>query len=259
MGRYYALHDGEDGEVATAIEDHYRPRFAGDELPRHPVGGAGRRSPTSWRRWSACSRIGQLPTGDKDPFALRRHALGVLRILGERLPALSLDQAVDAALTAPAWPAAASAATAAAGDAAASIRARCWRSSPTGSRRSLAERGYAAAEIDAVLADDKFGSSPRSSARLVAVRAVRRRCPRPPALAAANKRVGNILKKAPSRGRGDGRRGAAARARRSAPSTPRCARSGRVADAALRRRRLRRLAARRWRRCARRSTPSSTR
>ena len=60
MGRYYALNDGEDGEVATAIEDHYRPRFAGDELPRNPA-GALVAWPTSSRPWSACSASARRP------------------------------------------------------------------------------------------------------------------------------------------------------------------------------------------------------
>jgi len=82
MGHYYALHDGEKAEVAEAIEAHYHPRFAGDSLPQSKI---------------ACSvaladkletilgiyGIGQIPTGDKDPFGLRRQALGVLRILIE--------------------------------------------------------------------------------------------------------------------------------------------------------------------------------
>ncbi len=92
IGRYYAFHDGEDLEVANAIEAHYHPRFAGDSIPLGAV---------------ACSvaladkletiigiyGIGQVPTGDKDPFGLRRQALGILRILIETpldlpLPAL---------------------------------------------------------------------------------------------------------------------------------------------------------------------------
>ncbi len=92
MGRYYALHDGEDKAVADAIEGHYHPRFAGDSLPEGAL---------------ACSvaladkldtllgiyGIGQIPSGDKDPFGLRRNALGILRILIETplslpLPAL---------------------------------------------------------------------------------------------------------------------------------------------------------------------------
>ena len=88
MGRYYALHDGEDPAVATAIADHYLPRFAGDTLPGDTVAQAvalADRIDTLVGIFG----IGQAPTGDKDPFALRRAALGVIRILIEH--ALSLD------------------------------------------------------------------------------------------------------------------------------------------------------------------------
>ena len=86
MGRYYAQHDGEPQAVAAAIEQHYWPRFAGDALPD----GAGRaersRSPTSSRRSPGCSASAQAPTGDKDPFGLRRAAIGVIRILDREAP-----------------------------------------------------------------------------------------------------------------------------------------------------------------------------
>ncbi len=76
MGRYYALHDGEPAEIADAIEDHYKPRFAGDALPRGPVGLCVALA-DKLETLAGLFGIGQLPTGDKDPFALRRHALGV--------------------------------------------------------------------------------------------------------------------------------------------------------------------------------------
>ena len=83
MGRYYALHDGEPREVADAIEAHYRPRFAGDRLPerrrRCAVALADKLDALA-----GLFGIGQQPTGDKDPFGLRRAALGVVRILVER-------------------------------------------------------------------------------------------------------------------------------------------------------------------------------
>src|SRR5450631_2804457 len=69
MGAYYARHDGESGEVAAAIEDHYKPRFAGDELPRHPVGIAVALA-DKLETLVGMFGIGQIPTGDKDPFAL---------------------------------------------------------------------------------------------------------------------------------------------------------------------------------------------
>jgi glycyl-tRNA synthetase beta chain len=194
MGRYYALNDGEDGAVALAIEDHYRPRFAGDELPRNPAGALVAVA-DKLETLVGLFAIDQLPTGDKDPFALRRHALGVLRILTERLPALALDRAVDAAITAPTWPAAASDATAGKNGGAPAIRAALLVFFADRLAASLAERGYGAAEVAAVLADDKFWQLGEVEPRLLALRQFAD-LPEAAALAAANKRVGNILKKA---------------------------------------------------------------
>ncbi len=97
MGRYYALHDGEDPLVAEAIEDHYKPRFAGDVLPRSEVGLVVALA-DKLETLVGLFGIGEKPTGDKDPFALRRHALGVVRMLTERdlpleLPLLLRDAA----------------------------------------------------------------------------------------------------------------------------------------------------------------------
>ncbi len=88
MGRYYAQHDSEPEEVAEALDDYYRPRFAGDTLPQTPTAQAlaiADRLDTLVGIFA----IGQIPTGDKDPYALRRAALGVLRILIEKK--LNLD------------------------------------------------------------------------------------------------------------------------------------------------------------------------
>lgn len=82
MGRYYALHDGEKADVAEAIEAHYQPRFAGDNLPRSKIACAVALA-DKLETLLGIYGIGQIPTGDKDPFGLRRHALGVLRILIE--------------------------------------------------------------------------------------------------------------------------------------------------------------------------------
>ena len=95
MGRYYALHDGEPPAVADAIEAHYRPRYAGDALPGVAAWRAPSRSPTSSRRSPGFFGIGQQPTGDKDPYGLRRQALGVMRILAERELPLELSTLVD--------------------------------------------------------------------------------------------------------------------------------------------------------------------
>ncbi len=82
MGHYYALHDGEKAEVAEAIEAHYHPRFAGDSLPQSKIACAVALA-DKLETILGIYGIGQVPTGDKDPFGLRRQALGVLRILIE--------------------------------------------------------------------------------------------------------------------------------------------------------------------------------
>ena len=82
MGRYYALHDNEPAFVAQAIEDHYKPRFAGDDLPRSEVGLCVALA-DKLETLAGLFGIGEKPSGDKDPFALRRHALGVIRMLTE--------------------------------------------------------------------------------------------------------------------------------------------------------------------------------
>jgi glycyl-tRNA synthetase beta chain len=96
MGGYYALNDGLPEAVAHAIEDHYKPRFAGDELPRNLVGVAVALA-DKLETLVGMFGIGNLPTGDKDPFALRRHALGVIRMLVERDLPLPLDALIESA------------------------------------------------------------------------------------------------------------------------------------------------------------------
>jgi glycyl-tRNA synthetase beta chain len=98
MGGYYARHDGLSTEVAEAIEDHYKPRFAGDELPRNHVGLVVALA-DKLETLVGMFGIGNVPTGDKDPFALRRHALGVIRMLIEKDVALGLPELL--ALSAP--------------------------------------------------------------------------------------------------------------------------------------------------------------
>jgi len=98
MGRYYALHDGEPELVADAIETHYRPRFAGDRLPEGLVACAVALADKLYTL-IAMFAIGEVPTGEKDPFALRRNALGVVRILVEtplKLDAFELLRAAEA-------------------------------------------------------------------------------------------------------------------------------------------------------------------
>ena len=106
MGGYYARHDGLDADIAEAIEDHYKPRFAGDALPRNPVGVVVALA-DKLETLVGMFGIGNLPTGDKDPFALRRHALGVIRMLVEKnLALLAAVRAFAALAEAPALAAA---------------------------------------------------------------------------------------------------------------------------------------------------------
>jgi glycyl-tRNA synthetase beta chain len=180
MGNYYARNDGLGDEIANAIEDHYRPRFAGDELPRNPTGVVVALA-DKLETLVGMFGIGNLPSGDKDPFALRRHALGVIRMLVEKDLALELDALVKAAQ--PAF-----------GDKitdASQALADFFYDRLAG---SLREQGYSAQEVDAVLAlrPQRLGDVAK---RLAAVRTFAA-LPEAPALAAANKRVGNILKKA---------------------------------------------------------------
>jgi glycyl-tRNA synthetase beta chain len=102
MGRYYAAHDGEPAEVAAALDEQYRPRFSGDALPATHTGQAlaiADRLDTL----TGIFAIGQPPTGDKDPFGLRRAALGVLRIMIECKLDLDLHEliAIAAAILPP--------------------------------------------------------------------------------------------------------------------------------------------------------------
>ncbi|MDH5339806.1 MAG: glycine--tRNA ligase subunit beta [Rubrivivax sp.] len=179
MGAYYARHDGLRDAIADAIEDHYKPRFAGDALPRHEVGLTVALA-DKLETLAGLFGIGQLPTGDKDPFALRRHALGVIRMLVERDLALDLPALVAAAFAA--FPAGH-------GQAQAEVSHFLYERLVG----YLREQGYSAQEVDAVVAlrPPRWGEIPK---RLAAVRAFAA-LPEAPALAAANKRVGNILRK----------------------------------------------------------------
>lgn len=97
MGRYYAMHDGEPDEVARAIEEHYLPRFAGDQLPQTEIGRAVAIA-DKLDTLVGIFGIGQPPSGDKDPFALRRAALGLVRILVEQDLDLNLDELLERAV-----------------------------------------------------------------------------------------------------------------------------------------------------------------
>ena len=180
MGRYYALHDKLGTDIADAIEDHYKPRFAGDTLPRGATGTVVALA-DKLETLAGMFAIGNLPSGDKDPFALRRHALGVVRMLVEKDLPLDLSALVTLAFgvfkDAP-------------GEAHSQLTDFIFDRLAA----SLREQGYSAQEVDAVLAlrPQRLGDIPK---RLAAVRAFAA-LPEAPALAAANKRIGNILKKA---------------------------------------------------------------
>jgi glycyl-tRNA synthetase beta chain len=192
MGGYYARHDGETEAIALAVEDHYRPRFAGDALPRNEVGLAVALA-DKLETLAGLFGIGQVPTGDKDPFALRRHALGVIRILEERARTLRLDQVVDAALAID-WPGDWRRMVRGSGDELVPLRNSLLAFFEDRVASAFRERGFSALEVSAVIADQKFWHVAEIPKRLAAVRAFAA-LPEAASLAAANKRVGNILKK----------------------------------------------------------------
>ena len=187
MGRYYALHDGEAPEVAQAIEDHYRPRFAGDSLPTGSIGlvvALADKLETLTGIWG----IGLQPTGDRDPFGLRRQALGVVRMMVEQALPLALPQLIQAAF-----------------DAFETLshpdtfhadvhglhafmldRLRGWL-------RTWKNDRWDSVSIDSALAVEsaRLHQLPARLDALLAFRAL----PESAALAAANKRIGNILRK----------------------------------------------------------------
>lgn len=182
MGTYYALHDGEHADVAAAASEHYQPRFSGDTLPATATGTAvalADKLETLVGIWG----IGLQPTGDRDPFALRRHALGILRMLVEKRLPLSLS-----ALLA---------------DAVALFAGNSQFKDPTADvlnflfdrlRGQLRERGFAQNEVEAVVAQNP-DTLDNIVERLQAVQAFAA-LPESVSLAAANKRITNILKKA---------------------------------------------------------------
>ncbi|MEY2948592.1 MAG: Glycine--tRNA ligase beta subunit [Pseudomonadota bacterium] len=180
MGGYYARHDGLSNDIADAIEDHYRPRFAGDELPRNNVGLVVALA-DKLETLVGMFGIGNLPSGDKDPFALRRHALGVIRMLMEK--DLALDWRQLLALSVPVF-----------GDKITDPSEALTTFLFDRLAGALREQGYSAQEVDAVLAlhPARLGQVPKLLAAVRAFAAL----PESPALAAANKRIGNILKKA---------------------------------------------------------------
>ena len=181
MGEYYAKHDGEADEVALAIREHYQPRFAGDELPSTTVSLAVALA-DKLETLSGLFGIGQMPTGDKDPFALRRHALGVLRMLLERKLDVALTELVDIGYEAMKGI-----------EGVKDARAELLNFFADRVRVMFKDQGYSAQEIDAVLAVNP-ATVLEVPARLQTVRAFAAMA-EADTLAAANKRIGNILKK----------------------------------------------------------------
>ena len=181
MGRYYALHDQEPAAVADAIEMHYRPRFAGDRLPEGDIACAVALA-DKLDAMAGLFSIGQQPTGDKDPFGLRRAALGVVRILVERQLHLSLKELIHAAF-------------------------EPFAEKPHTVLRDflfdrfggyLKEQGYSTLQVEAVVSKMpvNLGVVPRQLEAVKAFQAM----PEAESLAAANKRVANILRQAEAKG-----------------------------------------------------------
>ena len=181
MGEYYARNDGEASEVAVAIREHYQPRFAGDALPSCPEAVAVALA-DKIETLVGMFGIGQLPTGEKDPFALRRHALGVLRMLIEKELPVSLDALVTAGFEV-------EQAVPGVKDASAELLNFFFDRL----RVMMREAGYSAQEVEAVLVK-RCMKLADIKARLAAVKSFTA-LPEAESLTAANKRIGNILKK----------------------------------------------------------------
>jgi glycyl-tRNA synthetase beta chain len=181
MGTYYARNDGEHEEVALAASEHYQPRFAGDALPSTQTGTAvalADKLETLVGIWG----IGLQPTGDKDPFALRRHALGVLRMLVEKQLDISLTQLLG-------FVHARFGSIAGFADPVAHVRAFMLERL----RGILRERGFSPNEVEAAV-NPELDRLDDIVQRLEAVQAFAA-LPESASLAAANKRITNILKK----------------------------------------------------------------
>ncbi len=180
MGTYYAKNDGLSDAVANAIGDHYRPRFAGDELPSNDIGVVVALA-DKLETLVGMFGIGNVPTGDKDPFALRRHALGVIRMLIEKDLALGLPDLL--ALCIPVF-----------GDKITDASSGLSEFIYDRLSGSLREQGFSAQEVDAVMAlrPARLGQLDHCLSAVRAFAAL----PESPALASANKRISNILKKA---------------------------------------------------------------
>ena len=184
MGRYYALHDGESPVVADAIEAHYRPRFAGDRLPEGAIGCALALA-DKLDALAGMFGIGQQPTGEKDPYGLRRAALGLIRIVVERQLAVSLPDLLQAAY-------------ASYGGKVKDARADLQMFILDRFAGYLKDQGFSTLQVEAVLSQHpvQLRLVPQ---QLEAVKAFQS-LPEAQSLAAANKRVANILRQAEAKG-----------------------------------------------------------
>ena len=187
MGNYYAKHDGEHAEVAAACSEHYMPRFAGDTLPLSQTGtilAIADKLETLVGIWG----VGLAPTGDKDPYALRRHALGICRLLLEKNLSLSLPELIELARAQFSQKEVQEKAQVADIYAFIIDRLRTYLRD-----QSVAGTPFTSAEIDAVLSQSPTQLNDLI-ARLTALRQFNA-LPQAAQLAAANKRISNILKK----------------------------------------------------------------
>jgi len=187
MGNYYAKHDGENAEVAAACSEHYMPRFAGDALPQTQTGtilAIADKLETLVGIWG----VGLAPTGDKDPYALRRHALGICRLLLEKNLSLSLPALIELARSQFPQPEVQEKAQVADVYAFIIDRLRAYLRD-----QAVAGKPFTSAEIDAVLSQSPAQINDLIE-RLAALREFNALA-QASQLAAANKRISNILKK----------------------------------------------------------------
>ena len=191
MGRYYAQHDGEPGDIAQALDEQYMPRFAGDELPVTTTGQALAIA-DKLDTIVGIFGIGELPTGNKDPFALRRAALGLLRIIIENQLSLDLKKLIQKAgdqFPANLW-VTPKGKPAKAGD----VAAQVFEFMMDRLRAYYQDSGVAPDVFDAVLA--VHPTQPYDFDRRVRAVTSFQQLPEAQSLAAANKRISNILKQA---------------------------------------------------------------
>jgi len=187
MGSYYARADGEPDEVARAIAEHYQPRGAGDALPQSSAGLAVALA-DRLDTLAGIFAIGQKPSGTKDPFALRRAAIGVLRMIIEKRLPLDLVALIDAAVAAQPVPADAGVAAAVYDYVMERLRASYLEAAP-----ETALPGMTTELFDAVLATRPrspldFDARARAVLEFLAL-------PEAASLTAANKRIANLLRK----------------------------------------------------------------